>query len=128
MSGAFRMRCWRGAIGLIAAYALVLQAFLAYSLAAKAVAQDASAASEAFFVLCVSNDSAAASHDADAPAKPNTHCPICTLSSAGAGLLPDPVAMPIRQMALAQPPPSTAVCVSWHQVRVGLSRAPPLPA
>ncbi len=56
MPGAFRQRGWRGAIGLIAAYALVLQAFLAYSTATQATAQDPSSIAANLFVLCTSQD------------------------------------------------------------------------
>ena len=40
MFGGGHRRGWRGAIGLIAAYALVLQAFLAYSIAVPATAHE----------------------------------------------------------------------------------------
>ena len=54
MFGGGHRRGWRGAICLIAAYALVLQAFLAYSIAVPATAQDSS--SYADFFLCAPQD------------------------------------------------------------------------
>lgn len=130
MSGISWKRGWRSAVGLIAAYAFVLHAFLAYSIATQAAARDASSYSGIFLVLCVSNDGTGTSHDADAPIKPNTHCPICTLSVPAAAILPDCVVLPLWQAALSQRTPfaSVAACVSWHQARAGLSRAPPLQA
>ena len=56
MFGAFHRRGWRGAIGLIAAYALVLQAALAYSMASQAAAQDSSSSAGDVFVLCTAQD------------------------------------------------------------------------
>jgi hypothetical protein len=82
MDGANWLRGWRRAIGLIAAYALVLQAFLAYSIASQAAGQGSAALSGVFFVLCASQDNAEAT-DISGAVKPNTHCPICTLSRVG---------------------------------------------
>jgi hypothetical protein len=93
-AGAFRNRGWRGAIGLIAAYALVLQAFLAYSMASQAAAQGDGPYSGSFFIVCTSQDDAAAGH-AGAPAKPVTHCPICILSASAAATLPDIARLPL---------------------------------
>ena len=117
MFGAFHKRGWRGAIGLIAAYAIVLQAFLAYSMASQAAAQNASAYTGAFFVLCTSQDNPNAQHDDGAPLKLNTHRPVCTLSGSEAATLPDPVSLPIWQGVAAGRTPfvSIAACISFPQ-------------
>ena len=127
MFGAFHKRGWRGGIGLIAAYALVLQAFLAYSMATQAAAQGDSPYSGSFFVICTSQDGVMGVDGAGAPAKPVTHCPICTLSVTAAATLPDPVLLPLWQATFSEPTEfiSAAACISFHKARSGLSRAPP---
>jgi hypothetical protein len=126
MFRAFHQRMGRRAIGLIAAYALVLQAFLSYSLASQAAVQGDSSHSALFFVICSSEDGGAAPDGAGAPVKSGAHCPICTLSASAAATLPDIVSLPIVQVA-AGPASfvSAAACISFHQARAGLSRAPP---
>jgi hypothetical protein len=126
MCGAFQRHFWRGAVGLIAAYAFVLQAFLAYGMAARAAASESSYAA-AFFVLCAADDTTAAPDHESVPAKPNTHCPICTLIGSAAAALPEPVALPLwRAGQFERTSFVTAVaCISFHQARAGLSRAPP---
>jgi hypothetical protein len=127
MFGAFHKRGWRGAIGLIAAYAIVLQAFLAYSIASQAAAQSAASDAGAFFVLCTAQDNSAAPHGDGGPLKSNTHCQICTLSGSGAAMLPDPESLPVWQGVAAGRTPfvSADACISFHSARAGLSRAPP---
>src|SRR3954467_1715144 len=122
-----QQRGWRGAIGMIAAYALVLQAFLAYSMATQAAAQNPASFSGAFFVICLSQDAPDASHHGDAKLKLNTHCPICTLASFAAATLPDPVALPGLPAALTARTTFVSIdaCVAYHRARAGLSRAPP---
>jgi hypothetical protein len=109
MFRAFHKRGWRSAIGLIAAYALVLQAFLAYSMASQAAAQgDDSPYSGSFFVLCTSQDDASAADHAGTPVKPVTHCPICTLSVSAAATLPGawlPIFLPGWQVVSAAQTP-----------------------
>ena len=123
----FHQRGWRGAIGMIAAYALVLQAFLAYSLATRAAAQDPGSFSGAFFVICSSQDGPDAGHDGDAKLKLNTHCPICTVANFSAATVPDPVALPKLPAAFTARTAfvSADACVAYHRARAGLSRAPP---
>ena len=118
---------WRGLTSLAVAYALVLQVFLAYSIATQAAAQDASAYAGDFFVICSSHSGSAADRDAGAPIKPNTHCPICTLAFSDAALLPDPVALPAQRPGIAARMSfvSAEACLSFHRARAGLSRAPP---
>ncbi len=124
MFSALYGRMWRGAVGMTVAYALVLQAMLAYGIAAQAAAQGTGHGS--FFVVCLTGDDAAADK-ASGPAKPNTHCPICTLSDAGAALVPGlPVAQAWQPAQASVTPFVTAqACISFHQARAGLSRAPP---
>ena len=127
MFRAFHKRIWRGSVGLIAAYALVLQAFLAFSMTTQAAAQGDPSYSGSLFVICISHDNAAASDGADVPAKQAAHCPICTLSSSTVATLPDPVLLPVWPAARTEPATfvSAAACISFHQARAGLSRAPP---
>jgi hypothetical protein len=119
-------RGWRGAIGLITAYAFVLQVFLAYSIASQAAVLGNS--SGAFFVICVNADTGAAAGGETKPGTPTTHCPICTLTGASAAIVPDLVQLPMWQPASAQRTPfvSGQACIHFHRARAGLSRAPPL--
>lgn len=127
MLGAIRRGGCRGAIGLIAAYALVLQTFLAYSIVAQAAAQGTSTYSGTFFVICATHGEPATPDGADAPVKPPTHCPICTLSASAAATLPDPIALPTLPTSLAERTTIVWIfaCISFHRARAGLSRAPP---
>jgi hypothetical protein len=123
----FHQRGWRGAIGMIAAYALVLQAFLAYSLATQAAAQDPSSFAGDFFVICSSHDASDAPDGDQAKLKLNTHCPICTIANFSAATVPDAVALPARTTTFAARLAFVSIdaCVAYHQARAGLSRAPP---
>jgi hypothetical protein len=128
MSGRFRKRIWRTAVGLIAVYAFVLQSVLALSVVSQAAAQDVGG-SDPFSIICASHDQGLPADGAaggDLPAKPNTHCQLCTLAAVTAATVPDPVSLPgfdgVRGTGLFV---STAACLSFHRARVGLSRAPP---
>jgi hypothetical protein len=127
VSVTFKTRRWRGLIALVAAYALVLQGFLATSIVAQAATQDSAASSSAFFIICSSHSPGGAAQDTDAPAKPDTHCPICTVSASNVALLPDSVLAPSRHVGLTQRRAfvSSEACISFHRARAGLSRAPP---
>jgi hypothetical protein len=127
MLKAFWKRGWRGAVGLTAGYALVLQAFLVYGMATQAAAEGDSPYSGSFFVFCFSDDGAGTPDGAAAPIKLKTHCPICTLSPAAT--LPEPLGPPIAQAVRAERTAfvSAAACIAYHSARAGLSRAPPLP-
>ena len=130
MLGALQRRGWRGAIGLIAASALVLQAFFAVSMATQALVlagQQGGEQAGSYFVICTEQDGMTALDGAGAPARPMVHCPNCTLASSGAATLPDPVALTVPQAVSAERTPfvSVAACISFHQARAGLSRAPP---
>jgi hypothetical protein len=127
MFGAFKKRGLRGAVGLITAYALVLQAFLAYSLTGEAAARDLASDAGAFFVLCAPHDGSGAQPDGGAAPKLQAHCPICTLSGSAAATLPVPSSLPMLWAVSAERTPfvSAAACISFHRARAGLSRAPP---
>lgn len=113
-------RGWRGAIGLVAAYALVLQAFLGYALTSQAAALGHSR-SDGLFVICVSHDGAGAPDGTGVPVDPAAHCPLCTLSVATAATLPDPVLLPIRRPAAGHTLfMSTEAGVFVHRARAGL--------
>jgi hypothetical protein len=128
MFEALRKRGWRAVVGLIAAYALVLQAFLAYGIAAQAAAQGDQPVSQSLFVICT-HDSGAAVLDGDGgvPAKPVGHCPLCTMAASVAATLPDLVSPPARHAVAAEPAPFAVPVagLSFHRARAGLSRAPP---
>jgi len=118
-------RGWRAAVGLIAAYALVLQALLAYSIAAQAAASGD--VSGAFFVICKTDSDGAAGEGGAAPAKPSTHCPICTLAHDTAGFVPAALELPLPHAVVSQSTPfvTAQACLSFHRARAGLTRAPP---
>ena len=126
MSGALKKRGWRGAVGLVASYALVLQAFLAYSVASQAAVHGDS--SGAFFVICINDDIDARAEAPSAPVQPTTHCPTCTLTATAPLIVPDLVELPLWQSSLKRWTPflSAQACIRFHQARAGLSRAPPL--
>jgi hypothetical protein len=125
MFGAFNKRGRRGVIGLIAAYALVLQAFLSYSVVPLAASAD-SPDSGSFFVLCA-HDNGSAPNDTGSPVQPVAHCPICTLAASSAAIVPNPAAMPLRRDGAVQllSLVSAQAGISFHRARAGLSRAPP---
>jgi hypothetical protein len=124
VSVTFKKLRWRGLIALIAAYAIVLQGFLSTSIVTQA-AQDPP--DGAFLIICSSHTPDGTAQDTDAPAKPDTHCPICTVSASNVALLPEPVLAPSRHEGLTQRQAfvSVAACISFHRARAGLSRAPP---
>jgi len=115
----------RRAIGLIAAYAFVLQSFLALSVVSQAAAAGSLSHGGTFFVLCLSDDSVA-KDDTGAPLKPVTHCPACTLATAS-GVAPEPTVIPAQLSYVEQRTPfvTAQTCFAFHQARSGLTRAPP---
>jgi hypothetical protein len=126
VSVTFKKLRWRGLTAFVAAYALVLQAFLAYGIAAGAAAQNPAAPDSAVFVICSHLDTGT-SPDTDKPVVPSSHCPLCTLAIAGVALPPEPAAMPVQLGHVLQRvvPMASAVGASLHRSRAGLSRAPP---
>lgn len=127
MFRSIHQRGWRGVIGMIAAYALVLQAFLAYSMATQAAAQDLASFSGAFFVICSAHDASDAVDGADAKLKLSAHCPICTLAGSATAILPEPAVLPATPVAFTMRTGfiTADACVAYHRARAGLSRAPP---
>lgn len=127
MFRSIHQRGWRGAIGMIAAYALVLQTFLAYSMATQAAAQDPASFSGAFFVICSAHDASDAPDGTDAKLKLSTHCPICTLAGSATAILPEPAVLPAMPATFAARTGfvTADACVAYHHARAGLSRAPP---
>jgi hypothetical protein len=127
VSVTFKTLRWRGLIALVAVYALVLQGFLATSIVAQAATQDSAASSSALFIICSSHSPGGAAQDTDAPAKPDTQCPVCTVSASNVALLPEPALAPSRHVGLTQRRAfvSVTACISFHRARAGLSRAPP---
>jgi hypothetical protein len=122
-----RRRGWlRGLTGLVVAYALILQAFLAISLASQAAAQDPAAASGSLFVLCSHEASADAQAGGAPPNADHTHCPDCTLAACAGALVPEPLQPAVAPRVAAQcPVPQTGSFVAFFSPRAGLSRAPP---
>ena len=114
----------RRAIGLIAAYAFVLQSVLSLSIVSQAAAAGSLSHGGTFFVLCLSDDGAA-KDDSGVP-KPVTHCPACTLATAS-GVAPEPTAIPEQLATIEQRTPfiTAEACIAFHQARSGLTRAPP---
>jgi hypothetical protein len=122
-----RRRGWlRGLTGLVVAYALILQAFLATSLASQAAAQDPTAASGTFFVLCSHEAGADAQAGGAPPSTDHTHCPDCTLAACAGALVPEPSQPAVTPSIAAQcPVPQAGSFISFFSPRAGLSRAPP---
>ncbi|MEW6452301.1 MAG: hypothetical protein AB1490_16705 [Pseudomonadota bacterium] len=120
-----RKHFWRRAIGLVAAYAFLLQSFLALSMVTQAAAAGSLSHGGTFFVLCL-NDDSAAKDDASAPIKPVTHCPACTLAVVS-GAAPESAALPTQVSYIEQRTPfiTAEACIAFHQARSGLTRAPP---
>ena len=106
---------------MMAAYVLVLQLFLSFSMASQVAPQGGALFTGSFFVICSSHDG-----DTGLPNGSAVHCPICILSSA-AGIDADPVLLPLGDgISQARLPfVSPAACLSFHSARAGLSRAPP---
>jgi hypothetical protein len=115
MFGALKKRGWRGAVGLITAYAFVLQAFLAYSVASQAAVRGDS--SGAFSVICINDDTGARADAPGAPVQP-THCPICTLTASASLIAPDLVELPPSQSTWERWPLSKRVVIFVESVRV----------
>jgi hypothetical protein len=129
MSGLERVRRgkWRGLVGLIAAYALALQAILGLVSLSQANPNDGLQGSDALFVLCSHDASADAGAADGAPGKADVHCPLCTLAACTTALAPDPSSLPVQGAAKAEPAAfaELAATPSFLSPRAGLSRAPP---
>jgi hypothetical protein len=131
MAGLFLRGRWRGAIGLIAAYAIALQTLFAAFAPLPANAQGSDFAGG--HVLCFGSGnvpSDTGDPSAPAPASGKFHCVLCGSVLAAAAVLPEPVVEPAPHHAV-----SAAVFVATpdvipaqHAVRAGSARAPPLTA
>ena len=124
MFGAFKQRGWSGVVGLITAYAFVLQAFFAYSVASQAAVHGNS--SGAFFVICTNDGTGTGTDGATVPVQPTTHCPLCILTPSSSPILPHTVELPTLWPMSVHWTPFISACLSFHRARAGLSRAPPL--
>jgi DUF2946 family protein len=122
-----RTQLWARAVGLIAAYAFVLQTFLVSVVATQVVAADPFG--DADFVICSSD-----SHSTDAPRDEGAnHLVKCGLlcALAHSTITPVPDAIPMAAWAgivttsLLQDRTRSSAVASPRAVRSGLSRAPP---
>jgi hypothetical protein len=123
----FRQLRLRRVVCLAAAYALLLQSFFALSVATQAAAQDPSSTAGIFFVICSTHNDPAVADGAGVPAKSGVHCPSCTLSTSGAGVLPEAAPVPVRLGLSSERTDfvTAEACLSFHRARAGLSQAPP---
>jgi hypothetical protein len=112
---------WRAAIALAAAYALVLQAFLAAAPGADGIA----AGFDSAHVLCL------ATGGGDPPGRPaDSHrddcCVLCAASPAGPGAAPAAIGLPDYPAAMARLAPATAASLPGKPARSPIhARAPP---
>ena len=115
----------RGIVSLIAAYAIVLQAFFAFSVASEAAASGNQ--SGTFFVFCSASAQSASLDQSGTPTKTITHCPICTLTVSSGAAVPDSVVVPHWQPTFAHEIliVTSTIRISIYQSHVGLARAPP---
>ena len=87
-------RGWRGAVGLITAYAFVLQAFSGLQCRVTGCCARRQLA-HTLSVICINDDTKPpCPADARAPARQPTHCPICTLTASASLIAPDLVELP----------------------------------
>ena len=129
MKGLFTRTRFHAAIGLIAAYAIALQAlFAAFApLPANAHGADFGQLS----VICFGSGSGSMpSGDGEAPSQPSGkfHCVLCGSLLAGAALTPGPVVVPVRleTISAAQFSSPTEAPTIEAPARAGSARAPPL--
>ena len=131
MTGLFA-RGWRGAVGLIAAYAIALQTLFAAFAPLPANAGNALGADFGpLSVLCFGSGNAGSDGDPDAPAHTSSgkfHCVLCGSSAAGAAVLPDAAGAPLAlpQFATHDFLRPVDASMALAPARAGLARAPPL--
>ncbi len=124
MNGLRQRGCWRAAIGLIAAYAIALQAVLAAFAPLPANAQDFGRLG----IICFGSGSAAqpaGDTDAPMPAAGAYHCVLCGLALATLpppDLCPAPVGHFVRSEYRN---PAEQAHIARPEPRAGPSRAPP---
>lgn len=132
MTGAFSREHWRAAIGLIAAYAIALQALFAAF--APLPANAAAGTADPLSILCLSfHSEAPVPGDPDGPAHPASHvvhCVLCGSIAAGATLPPvHGHAVPVQLAAPAHYFPLRNETLALEApARDGPARAPPLMA
>ena len=124
MNGLRQRGSWRGAIGLIAAYAIALQAVLAAFAPLPANAQDFGRLG----IICFGSGSVAqpaGDTDAPMPAAGAYHCVLCGLAPAA---LPQPEMLhtPLRHAECTEyRNPAEQAYIARPEPRAGPSRAPP---
>ena len=130
MTGVFSREHWRAAIGLIAAYAIALQALFAAFAPLPAIAKGGEA--DPFSILCLSlHSEAPLPGDPNGPAHPASHalhCVLCGSIAAGAALLPSAGhAVPVLHVAPAHYSPLYNDTLALEApARDGPARAPPM--
>lgn len=123
---------WRGAIGLIAAYAIALQTLFAAFAPLPAHAKGADFA--AWSAICFGSGNTVPSDRSDpnapAPAAGKYHCVLCGSVLAGAAILPAPMVAtaPCRLVSAISFGTTPDGMPRRHAVRAGSARAPPLTA
>ena len=124
MAQTFRQGSWRGAIGLIAAYALVLQALAAAVVVTRAAAWGAPPDAASLSAICAAHDDGVPV-DGGAPATSGVHCPACMLPAFAAATLPDAAAAtPTPPVSQSSPALRQLVIASARTMRPA-SRGPP---
>lgn len=128
MAGLFARMRWRGAVGLIAAYALALQTLFAAF--APLPASALHAGSDALSVICLGSgpgDAMAGDPAGHPPASSKLHCVLCISPLAGAAVLPAPAGVSPPPALLARYSQAPAeILTAPLPVRAGPARAPPL--
>jgi hypothetical protein len=121
---------WRRGIGLVLAYALLVQSTLALAIVTRASVSADSIVAGTFFIICSSNSDHSDPGDGSGPGMPAAgHCPVCVLSTAIADGTVHPVALPLRRPVtrVAVFSLDAAQATALHFPRSGLTRGPPLP-
>jgi hypothetical protein len=121
---------WRRAIGLVLAYALLVQSTLALAIVTRGSVAVDPAISGAFFVICSPNGGHPDGTGDPAPGAIGGHCSFCVLSTALAAATP-----PSAEFSPTAPAETSAPFVFFvaqaatqtHFPRSGLTRGPPLP-
>lgn len=120
---------FRGAIGLIAAYAIALQTLFATLAPIPVNAQGADFSG--WHVLCFGSGSTAAQDDpaSPAPASGKFHCVLCAFAQASA-IIPADAAIPapVRGVSIVLFAPEPELAPAPPAIRAGSARAPPLSA
>ncbi|MFN3349664.1 DUF2946 family protein [Pseudorhodoplanes sp.] len=126
MTGLRESGRFRAAIGLIAAYAIALQALFAAFAPLPAHAKPADIAS--WSALCFGGGNPSPDGDPAAPASGKFHCVLCGSALAAAAILPEPATNAAPVLAAAGVLFGTApqAAPARQAIRPGQARAPPL--